>query len=186
MKLNKAATKTGTDNSHFELKVKLRLDHLPDADPVNVLDLFSGDGLIWTEVKRRVHKQINTLRIDIKGDKKGLYLKGDNLKFLHSLNLDEFDCIDVDAYGVPYKQLKEILTRNYKGIIYITFVQSVRGELPHGLLLELGMTKAMIKKIRMIFFRDGIQKFIAWLSLYGIKKVKRFSIERKHYLVINY
>ncbi len=180
--MNKAAT----DNSHFELKVKLRLDHLPDMDPVNVLDLFSGDGLIWTEVKQRVSKQINTLRIDIKPDKKGLYLKGDNLKFLQSLNLDEFDCIDVDAYGVPYKQLKEILSRNYKGIIFITYIQSVFGKLPKKMLMDLNYTAEMIRKVPTLFDRNGLLKLNNWLSLYGIKKVKRFSIERKHYSVINY
>ena len=177
---------TGTDNSHFELKVKLRQDHLPDADPVNVLDLFSGDGLIWTEVKQRVNKQINTLRIDIKGDKKGLYLKGDNLKFLHSLDLNDFDCIDVDAYDVPYKQLKEILTRNYKGIIFITYIQSVFGKLPKKMLMDLNYTEKMIRKVPTLFDRNGLVKLNAWLSLYGIKKVKRYSIERKHCLVINY
>ena len=186
MKLNKAVTNTGTDNSHFELKVKLRLEHLPDADPVNVLDLFSGDGLLWTEVIKRTKKNINTLKIDIKPGKKGIDLKGDNLKFLNSLDLNDFDCIDVDAYGVPYKQLKEILTRNYKGIIFITYIQSVFGKLPKKMLMDLNYTAAMIRKVPTLFDRNGLVKLNNWLSLYDIKKVKRFSIERKHYLVINY
>lgn len=178
--------KVATDNSHFNLKVKLRLENLPAPDQINVLDLFSGEGLLWTEIKNQSKKQITTLRIDVKTNIKGLYLKGDNLKFFNSLDLNDFHCIDVDAYGVPYKQLKEILTRNYKGIIFITYIQSVFGKLPKKMLMDLNYTERMINKAPTLFDKNGLQKLNDWLSLYDIKKIKRYSIGRKHYSVINY
>lgn len=100
-----------TDNSYFDAKIKLRIDHLPNKKFLSVLDLFGGDGLIWNEIIKQSGKDITVLRMDIKLDKPGVYLKGDNLKFLKVMDLNQFDIIDVDAYGVPYAQLKEIFRK---------------------------------------------------------------------------
>lgn len=178
--------KVQTDNSYFEAKVKLRIDNLPKKKSLNVLDLFGGDGLIWNEIKERTGKQITVIRMDLKSDKPGVYLKGDNIKFLMGMDLKPFDVIDVDAYGVLYKQLQEIFRKNYKGIIFITYIQSVFGRLPKKMLNELNYSDRMIDKIPTLFNRDGIEKLKNWLSIYGIKKCKRISFQNKHYLVINY
>jgi hypothetical protein len=93
--------------------------------------------------------------------------------------------IDADAYGVPYKQLKEIFKKKFKGILFVTYIQSMYGKLPSAMLYELGYTKTMLQKIPTIFNTNGIEKFKAWLSLYGIKNILRISYNRKHYLAIN-
>jgi len=179
-------SKVQTDNSYLELKIEMRVKHLPPKEYISVLDIYSGDGLIWNAVKSRTNKKITVLRIDRKLDKKGVYLKGDNLKYLDSIDLDQFDVIDVDAYVIPFKQLKNILERNYKGVVFITYIQSMFGALPKEMLMQLGFSSAMIKKIPSIFNQKGLQKLFDWLSIKGIKKVKYYDLNRKNYLIINY
>ena len=53
-----------TDHSYFEEKVRIRLDGLPVKNPVKVLDMFSGNGLIWSEIEKRTGREILILRID--------------------------------------------------------------------------------------------------------------------------
>src|SRR3954465_4124097 len=95
-----------TDNSYLEGKVQDRLASLQHItkDTVTVLEAFGGDGIIWSLVKERTDKKISVLRIDKKQNKRGIYLKGDNLKFLKSIDISGFDIIDLDAYGSPYNQ----------------------------------------------------------------------------------
>ena len=152
---------------------------------INILDLYGGEGKIWSEIKIRTGWNMNVLRMDLKPDRTGVYLKGDNLKFLSKINLNDFHVIDCDAYGVPYKQVKQIFQKNFKGIIFITYIQSMFGKLPTAMLNELGYTKTMIQKIPTLFNINGIEKFKAWLSLYGITVINIISFNRKHYLSIN-
>lgn len=113
-----------TDNSCLEEKIILRLNSLEKIakDTVNVLECFGGDGVIWGEVKQRTTKKINTLRIDLKEDKKGIYLKGNNLKYLASLDLKTFDIVDLDAYGSPFQQL-QIIFKPGRGALHIYTVR---------------------------------------------------------------
>ena len=157
--------KIQTDNSYLAEKVQLRIESLPKKEVVTVLECFAGDGLIWKEVKRITKRNIKILRIDQKDDKKGIYLKGDNLKFLQSIDLDRFDIVDLDAYGSPFTQLLEIIhAKQFKGIVHCTFIQSMFGALNKRMLFDLGYTKAMIEKIPSLFNKGGIQKAGAEVS----------------------
>jgi hypothetical protein len=172
-----------TDNSYFEEKILLRLETLKCLQsPVIILDCYSGKGKLWDEVKKRTKKELIILRIE-KEIKKGnkIYLQGDNRKYLKSINLDQFNIIDLDAYGIPFDQLKIIIEQNYKGIIIVTAIQSMMGNLPLKLLYENGFTKKMINKIPTIFFRKGIDKLKNYLYLCGVKQVTGYFIERKSY-----
>ena len=154
--MSRAATKT--DNSYFQTKVQLRLDNLPKAKTVRVLDCFCGDGLIWRDVERRAAgKQFEILSIDHKRQTKKLHLVGDNTKFLAAMDLADFDVIDLDAYRTPFQQLKAILHRPLKPgvVVFGTFIQSVMGCLPTFALEDLGYSRPMIRKVRTMFFRDG-------------------------------
>ena len=123
-----------TDSSFFETKVKLRIDNLPAGD-CNVLDCYAGTGLIWRTIKERTKRRINVLGMDLK-KLQGIYLQGDNLKFLASMDISRFNIIDLDAYGVPYSQLEIIFSRKLQAetIIFVTFIQSIYGRLPHRML----------------------------------------------------
>ena len=73
-----------TDNSFLSDKIKLRLNHLPRQDNINVLDCFAGEGVIWDSIKKRTDKSITVVGIEQK-NKKGVYLKGNNLKFIKNI-----------------------------------------------------------------------------------------------------
>ena len=183
LKLSKVATKT--DNTALDVKVRLRLDNLPRKRTIKVLDLFAGDGLIWQRIKESSNKDIEIVSIDKKRKTNRLHLVGDNLKFLQSIGIENFDVIDLDAYGCPYKPLKWLLRHKLKrnAIIHVTFIQSQFGALPHGFLIDLGYTKKMVKQVPTLFYRNGLQKLLVWLSARGIKSVKFYSNNnRKHYL----
>ena len=180
---NMNKVQTDNDKRYIKLKIKLRLDNLPDKQAINVFDCFSGNGTLWDGVKKRTNKDINVLRIDTKNDRAGLYLKGDNLKFMN-IDLSLFDIIDLDSYGIPYKQLKIVLSKGYKGIIHVTAIQSMMGTLPRRLLHELGYTPEMVSKIPTLFNRDGYNKIKQWLASDGIKIILGLSNGRKNYFVL--
>jgi len=173
-----------TDNSFFADKVALRAGHLPTkTDRISVLDCFGGGGLVWSAVSSSTGRNINRISIEIKDDHGvGFHLPGNNMSFLPSMNIDKFDVIDLDAYGVPYDQLSVIFKRNYRGIVFVTFIQSVVGSLPRLMLVENGFTKEMIKNIPTLFFRNGWEYFKNFLALHGVGEVWHRHHHRKHYL----
>lgn len=175
---------TQTDNSYIEEKVMLRLnslDELGDKKEINILECFGGDGVIWGEVKKRDLRKINVLRIDVKPDKNGLYLHGNNLKFLASMDLSGFDIIDLDAYGSPFPQLQMIFKKAYRGLIHCTFIQTGMGMINHDLLESVGYTKAMVRKCPTLFTRNGFDIVCEYLYLKGIRTIQTINIERKSY-----
>lgn len=171
-----------TDNSYLEEKVNLRLESLPDKQNVFVLECYAGKGLIWDTVKERTSKDISILRIEKQRKKnKGFHLHGDNVKFLSTLDLSQFDIIDLDAYGVPSKQLNIIFNKKYKGIIHVTAIQTGMGKLPNDILLAQGYSLGMINKIPSLFNTNGFGKLRNFLYLHGVKQVTGFFIDRKNY-----
>ena len=173
-----------TDNSYFDDKVILRIRHLPDKKEINVLDAFSGDGLIWKCIRANTDKKINVLRIDQKPNRQGTYLKGDNLKFMASMDLSEFDVIDLDAYGIPYKQLEILFRQKLKCTVFVTFIQSMKGGLPFGFLKECGYQKSMVRKIPTMFYKKAIEKLKYYLAKNGIRKINIKTIGTKHYFMV--
>lgn len=171
-----------TENSYFEDKVQLRLAHLPKKDTVRILDCFSADGSLWREIAARTDQRLQVLRIEKEKGKKGTYLPGDNLKYLGSLDLQSFDVIDLDAFGVPYAQLRILFERGYKGHVYVTFIQSLFGRLPPDMLEEIGFTSAMVAKAPILFSKGGRSRLLQYLALHGVQKTQIISLGRKHYL----
>jgi hypothetical protein len=174
---------TKTNNSFLAEKIRVRLHSLSQINrpTLRILEAYRGESLLWPEVQKHTDKKIELVGIDIKGDYKGAYLKGDNVKFLLSMNLDGYDIIDLDAYGVPYQQLKAIIQKGYSGVVHCTFIQSMYGGLPRGMLGQLGYSHAMVRKIPTLFIRDGVEKFKQFLSLYGVNKITGYFIGRKNY-----
>lgn len=177
-----------TDNSFFASKVNLRLRHLPDKQYIRVLDAFGGDGRIWNKIKTLTDKEIDVLRIDRKDTSKGIYLRGENVKYLKSLDLGKYDVIDLDAYGTPYEQLEIVfdslsaIKTNYEIVCFVTFIQTMFGALPRKLLYRLGYTKQMVEKIPILFNMDGVEKLKRYLYLREVRHIYSMSSHRKHYL----
>lgn len=177
-----------TDNSHLAEKVRLRADsiRLIQKPQIRVCEAFAGDGVIWQAVKKQFpDKKISILRIDKKGDKKGIYLKGDNVKFLMSLDLSKFDVIDLDAYGSPTKQLDIVFKSSFSGIVHCTFIQSGFGMLDSSILSANGFSPEMINKCPTLFCKNGLQKMQNYLSNKGVLRIYGYFIDRKNYFWFN-
>lgn len=165
-------SKAKTDNSHLEAKVLLRVNHLPEKDPVRVLDCFHGSGIIWKNVILRCpNRKILVTGIEEKRGLPGLYLVGDNRKYLSMMDLSQFDVIDLDAYVVPFDQIEILMIRPGQRTVFVTFIQSNYGQLPLGMLECLGYTKSMVIKCPTLFCRNGFEKMKAYLAKAGLSQL---------------
>lgn len=176
-------SKVLTDNSFLREKVKLRADNLPDKDTVMVLDMYAGYGHIWDQIRKTTGRNIEVLGIEKRKIAGKIYLQGDNTKF--EVDYNQFDVIDLDAYGVPFGQIERIMKRTRKEMtIFVTFIQSQWGVLPLGLLKALGYTPPMVKKIPTMFNHNGQEKLFRYLSKSGITSIKIYHTAdlRKNYL----
>jgi len=178
--MNRRQTKT--DNSYLSSKVNLRMNHLPDKQSMKVLDCFAGKSKIWKEIKKRSVKHINVVGIDRIAC--GSALKGDNIKYLKGMDLTRYDIIDLDAYGIPFRQLEVIFRKKYRGILFVTFIQSMWGRLPVRMLEKIGYTRKMIKKCPTLFNRNGVEKFKQYLAMNGVKRILIINKNNKNYLYI--
>lgn len=175
---------TKTDNSHLREKVNLRVAFCP-AHPVRVLDCFAGDGTVWEGVFRVAGRTGDKrLPIDTRDDI-GFHLPGNNLAWLQSIDLSRFDMIDLDAYGVPIDQLDIIFSRGFRGVVFVTFIQTLYGRIPNSLLLDIGFSSEQIEKAPSLFGHRGFDYFLQWLALRGIRHVMHVSLKRKHYLAFS-
>jgi hypothetical protein len=121
--MSKQAIKTNNDADAFLSKVQLRLNSLPKKDTVKVLECYAGEGKLWKSVKSKSDKNISITPIDIKSYEGKLNLKGDNIKYLKTIDLSKYDIVDLDAYGFPFAQIKTLFDREYKGIVHVTAIQ---------------------------------------------------------------
>jgi hypothetical protein len=178
------------DNSRLDWKVAMRCAMLPASDPVKVLDCFGGDGHIWSNVLRlHPERDIRVLRIEQKAGKRGTYLRGDNVKFLTSpeLDINRFDVIDLDAYGVPYEQLRAIFERGFRGVVHVTATLIAQGKPPYAMLEELGYPRSMIEKCPSLFGggRKALERICEYLALNGVRSIRIATAHegsQKHYM----
>lgn len=174
-------TDAKTNNSYLSNKIELRLRHLPD-DNISVLDCYGGARLIWKAIEQQIKRPVRYISIDKIDYGVGFYLDGDNLGYLRGLDLARFNVIDLDAWGVPYAQLKTLFEREYKGRVFVTFIQSLYGTIPHGLLEDIGFSSDMFRACPTIFGKRGWQYFLEWLALKGVRAITHRSHAKKHYL----
>jgi hypothetical protein len=171
-----------TDNSYLEDKIALRLNCIPKLKTLRVLDCYHGSGSIWKNIQKKYGGNIKILKIDKEQKDDGFVLIGENEKYIKSLNLNNFDVVDLDAYGVPYEQLKEVFKQGFKGWVFVTFIQTVMGCLPHEFLIDIGYTKEMIEKCPTLFYGNGFKKMCNFLEKNGVTKIKYRSHQRKNYI----
>lgn len=179
--MSKQAIKTNNDNNTLNSKVQLRLKSLPAKKNINVLEAFGGDGILWDKVKKLTDKKINILSID-KNDYRKVNLKGDNIKFMLSLDLNKFDIIDLDAWGSPSEQLEILKNKNYKGIVHCTFIQTMFGSINNNILLSCGYSLSMIQKCPSIFYKNGIEKMMQFIyNTFSVTVLNAVICKKKNY-----
>lgn len=180
--MSKAITKTNNDKKALENKILLRLNSVKEieSNEIFVLECFGGKGLLWECVKKRTDKKITVLSIDtVKYSR--FQLQGDSLKILPIIDLNKYQVVDLDSYGIPFKHADILFKRKYKGIVHCTVIQSMMGNLPNELLNSEGYTKKMMKKARTLLSRNGDEKFKNWIAKNGVKKIQIFKLNKKNY-----
>jgi hypothetical protein len=173
-----------TDNSYIKEKAQLRAETVTalKKNHVKVLEAYAGSGVIWKEVQKILPDiKIDILKIEKKAEKKGVYLHGDNEKFISLFDFENFDIIDLDAYGVPFNQLEVVFDRKFKGFVHVTFIQTGMGRLPNKLIKASGYSDAMIKKIPTMFSKNGLEKMMNYLHSKGVTEIEGYFHERKNY-----
>jgi hypothetical protein len=166
------------NNSYLEIKQELRKAFINELQEKNVLDCFCGKSEIWRDIKTNSYIGIDKEKTN------DINLHGDNKKWLKIIDLKQFNIIDLDSYGIPFKQLQIIFnnrTLQTGTLIFFTFIQSVFGKMPAALLKLYGYSKEMIKKIPTLFNRKGFEIFKWYLSTQGIKKIQYLKIDNKIY-----
>ena len=168
-----------TNNSFLKTKIYIRLKAIEDNKKYLILNCFNGRNEIWGNIK---NKNITVHGLDILDYKNTVALIGNNIKTLPNLNLEKYNIIDLDAYGVPDKQLDIIIDKCISGtIVFYTFIQSVLGRLPDNILLKNGYSKLMIDKCTSLFSKAGFDKFKNYLSTFGVTKTEYINHGRKYY-----
>jgi len=162
-------------------KINLRKDNLPEDKELFVLDCYCGNGTIWNRIKKETGKNIKTLSIDIL-KKSCADIVCDNLKVISGINLDKFNVIDLDAYGIPFAQLQMIIKKKYSGVVFMTVIQTHHGNLPNAILIQSGFTKEMLNKARSLFTKNPIELLEMYLETKNIFNYRIKSLDRKHYL----
>lgn len=98
-------------------KIGHRIACLPDNDePVRVFDAYGGDGDIWKAIIEITGRDIRVATVD-REPRQRQQLSLDNIRYLTAANLDGYDVVDLDAWGMPAAQLKALSRHGYEGII---------------------------------------------------------------------
>ncbi len=165
-----------TDNSHLKEKKHLREEVISKTESPNVLDCFAGTSEIYKGIKCKktsIEKEPNKYP--------KAHLLGDSLRFLKSININQYNIIDLDAYGIPAKHLEVIFDSDYKGYVIVTAIQTGMGQMPYLILESLGYTRKMIKKCPTLFSKNGLGKLEKYLYFRGVKQITGYFFNRKYY-----
>ena len=177
---------TKKDNSELWKKLKLReaaTDAATGGEPPRVLDLFAGYGRMWKSVPTASYIGFEKN----KKKKSAGVMNVDNPKVINGLDLAEFDVIDCDAYGVPDKQLIELLRngtmRDGAAVVY-TCITDNRTPMPLQLADRVGMramcnkSPALARKVLDSAFYDLLREFSRTRHEYRIElpnETKRYG-----------
>ena len=171
---------TKTDNAHIESKINLRKLATKGLDELRVLDLFAGENKLWASFEKARYYGVEK----VKG--KGANLHTDNIRVIQSLDLSDFNVIDVDSYGIPANQIYELYQNDtlQKGtiIIYTCITNKMSGL--NKCILDLFHLRDIYAKSKTIINGHAVEMFYGLLYSLGVRKVCEYEIKsayEKHY-----
>src|SRR5437899_8556722 len=88
---------------------------------LRVLDLCAGEGTVWRSMKR-IAPIADYVPVDIAPRLPGT-LQGDVMdsRFLSAFDLSQFNVVDIDTYGEPWKPWRDIFERlTKKTVVFLT------------------------------------------------------------------
>lgn len=138
------------DNSHHFAKLRLREDavRMVGKSHMKVLDAYSGRGVMWKALRERMPEvTFDVTRIDKKPDEDDPHLiRGDNARVMRGMDLTQFDLIDLDAYGVPSRQL-EICAEGAPDVpVVVTCIITRSNQQPHTPIIASGIPPVWVKE----------------------------------------
>jgi hypothetical protein len=172
-----------TDNSATDEKVGLRVEWLVSygRETVRVLDCFGGEGVVWAAVSEAC-PDVRILRTGIervkgKGDpNRTLY--GDNLQWLPQIDLNEFDVVDLDAYGWPCRQVDMVQERFPSMPMFTTVGINGIGSVPHVAVEAAGMPPEWADLVPGPINKLAVEIWDAFLASRGYTEVRRAVFEK--------
>jgi hypothetical protein len=172
-------SRTRNDVQGFKIKVKLRIENLPEKKTIKVLDAFAGDGLIWKEIKKQCpDKVFEIVSID---NKKGLNndnIVSNNVYYILRNDISNFDVIDLDCYGSPFEQLRAIFyNKKVNAIIFFTLIRSGLGATKKDMLAEIYGIE-IGNRISRVFSKNPIEPFCDYIRRHGITKINYTSVQK--------
>jgi hypothetical protein len=136
-----ATPKTDHSDGALQIKVEMRrgfLSRLPKK-PISVLDCCSGSGRVWKRLAGEF--ELKVLRLDKK--KLAGVLKMDSNRFLTSQPLYQYDVVDIDTYGEPWRLFSSLVenTQRRELVVFLTygFMQKAGGCMSAGMLGRIGI-----------------------------------------------
>ena len=137
---------TKTDNAKINAKIDLRNNILNLFEEKKVLEVFCGSGEMYRDVW---HVADSYTGVDIKKqfDERNT-ICGDALKVVSTIDIDNYNIFDIDAYGSPYEVLNVILNRYQGGSKRLAFI------LTDGINMDLKMGR-ICKGVRSIIDIDS-------------------------------
>jgi hypothetical protein len=117
-----------TDNGSMADKILLRRTMLTEAKfpELHVLDLYAGDGIIWKELSKQF-ALTSYLPVDHKPKLPGTLKLHVDARTVKAFRPDNFNVIDIDAYGDPWAMLPHFMSGNKPVLIFLTHGSLVVG-----------------------------------------------------------
>lgn len=171
------ATKVNNDNFWTQKKIDLRSKYIPNN--TNVLECYGGNGVLYRNISKQKNLVVNSIDVE---NYDRVNLKGDNLKWLSSINIHKYSAVDLDSYGFASKQLEYLINNNFKGHVFLTCIASGMGNMPNLILEKIGYSKKMIGKTRTLFCKDMFDKTKKYLANIGIERINYYGDNRKYYI----
>lgn len=166
---------TKTDNKSIANKLYIRKEGIKNLNEIKVLDLFAGRNVLWNNIETDKY-----FGIDLSAEK-GNNLIADTRKVFDSINLNEYNIIDCDSYGIAFDLYKKILNnKNIKKgtIIFYTLITNEFTKIQNEAKKEFNF-KHFYDKAPSLFNARAIEFFYEMLANHGIKEVTYYSLRDK-------
>jgi hypothetical protein len=114
--------KIKTDNRNLRQKVDLRSALCGElAEPLRVLDLYSGEGRIWTAM-RQLFQVVSYTPVDEKPRQPGTIKMKVDARTVKAFKIENFNVLDIDSYGEPWGIFEAVLPQIVKPTaVFLTY-----------------------------------------------------------------
>lgn len=130
---------------------------------------------MWGTLKAEGLCDIDLTRIEVKKSAKGVYLQGENLKFMAGMDLAAFDVIDLDAYGAPIDQLDMVMASPFRGWVVVTYITNILGGRNRKLFQAFGMDDRIVKTVPSVLSHFAEAAIFHFLHQRGVRSVHLFA-----------